>query len=116
MKVSIYPALLSLMLTAALSSLAYYIGKEDENSIFLRIGTIMSVLSTLALNMSVKFDNHKIGLNIKVWCTIMFFVLFIVNFCFAWLGVNVTYYIIIMTLLLVIHLFVVSKMFSTKNV
>lgn len=116
MKVSIYPALLSLMLTAALSYLAYYIGKEDENSIFLLIGTIISVLSTLALNMSVKFDNHKIGLNIKVWCTIMFFVLFIVNFCFAWLGVNVTYYIIIMTLLLVIHLFVVSKMFSTKNV
>ena len=116
MKISVFSALLSLILTAALSYLTYHIAKEDENNVLLLIGTFFSVLSTLALNMSVKFDNHKIGLNIKVWCTIMFFVLFIVNFCFAWLGVNVTYYIIIMTFILVVHLFIVSKMFGTKNV
>ena len=76
MKISVFSALLSLILTAALSYLTYHIAKEDENNVLLLIGTFFSVLSTLALNMSVKFDNPKMGLNIKVWCTIMFFVLF----------------------------------------
>lgn len=116
MKISVFSALLSLILTAALSYLTYHIAKEDENNVLLLIGTFFSVLSTLALNMSVKFDNPQMGLNIKVWCTIMFFVLFIINLCFAWLGVNVTYYVILLAIILVVHLFIVSKMFGTKNV
>lgn len=116
MKISVFSVLLSLILTTVLSYLTYHIAEEDENNVLLLIGTFLSILSTLALNMSVKFNNSKMSLNIKFWCTVMFFVLFIANLCFAWIGMNVTYYIIIMTLLLVIHLFVVSKMFSTKDV
>ena len=103
-------------MTAALSYLVYNIAIEDENCILLTIGTAISVLLTLALCMAVKFDNPKVGINIKIWCFIMFFIMFVSNLCFAWFGVNLPYYFILLAFLWVIHLFVVWKMSEIKNV
>ena len=116
MKISIFPMLLSVILTAALTYLAYHIGREDENAVLLAIGTVITVFSTLAFAMSVKFDNERVGVSIKACSVLFFVVMFIVNLCFAWIGVNAPLYVILQTVLLVIDLFVVWKLSEVKNV
>lgn len=116
MKISVFPALLSVILTAALTYLTYHIGRNDDNCVLLAIGTAITVLSTLAFAMSVKFDNERVGISIKLCSVVCFIVMFITNLCFAWKGVNVPFYIILQTVLLVAYLFVVWKLFEKKNV
>ena len=116
MKISVFPALLSVILTAALTYLTYHIGRNDENCALLAAGTAITVLSTLAFAMSVKFDNERVGVSIKLCSVICFIVMFIASLCFAWKGVNVPFYIILQTVLLVAYLFVVWKLFEKKNV
>ena len=116
MKISVFPTLLSVILTAALTYLPYHIGREDENCVLLAIGTAVTVFSTLAFAMSVKFDNERVGVSIKTCSILSFIVMFIANLCFAWLGVNAPYYIILLALLFVVYLFVVWKLYEVKNV
>ena len=116
MKISVFPALLSLVLTAALTYLAYYIGQEDENNVLLAIGTAITILSTLGVAMSVRFANERVGLSIKVCSILCFVVMLITNLCFAWIGVNAPLYVILQTVLLVTHLFVIWKLSEVKNV
>ena len=103
MKISVFPALLSLVLTAALTYLAYYIGQEDENNV-------------LGVAMSVRFANERVGLSIKVCSILCFVVMLITNLCFAWIGVNAPLYVILQTVLLVTYLFVIWKLSEVKNV
>lgn len=115
MKISVFPALLSVVLTAALTYLVYHIGREDENSVLLTIGTAVTSLSTLAFAMSFKLANERVGMNIKL-CSAFFFVfMYIANLCFAWIGVNIPFYIILQTILLVFYLFIVWKLSVVKN-
>ena len=116
MKISVFPTFLSLILTMALSYWIYYIAREDENVLLLTIGTVISFLSTLAFSMAVKYSNEKLGINVIVWNIIAFVVMLITNLCFAWLGVNVPYYIILMVILLVVHLFIVGKFLEIKDI
>ena len=116
MKISAFPALLSVILTAALTYLTYYIGKEDENNVLLAIGTAITILSTLGVSMSVRFVNKRVGLSIKVCSILCFVVMFIANLGFAWLGVNAPLYVILQIVLLVTYLFVVWKLSEVKNV
>ena len=116
MKISVFPALLSVILTAALTYLAYHIGREDENCVLLTIGTAVTVLSTLAFAMSVKFNNERVGMSIKVCSILGFVIMFVANLCFAWVGVNAPLYVILQTVLLVTYLFVVWKLSEVKNV
>lgn len=116
MKISVFPACLSLILTAALTYLVFNIAQTDNNCILLTIGTAISVLSTLAMAMSVKFENSRVGASIKALAIVCFFIMLIVNLCFAWLGVNVPYYVILLALLFVVYLFVVWKLYEMKNI
>lgn len=116
MKISIFPTVLSVILTAALTYLVYSIAQTDDNSVLLAIGTAISVLSTLAMAMSVEFENSRVGASIKALAIVCFFIMLIVNLCFAWLGVNAPYYVILLALLLVVYLFVVWKLYEVKNV
>lgn len=116
MKISLFPALLSIVLTAVLSYLAHTIAADDENATLLVVGTAVSVLSTLGVSMGIKFANSKVGLNIKIWCFLFFLLLFAANLCFAWLGVKMPYYVILITTLWIIHMWVVWKMAGIKHV
>ena len=116
MKISVFSACLSLILTAALTYLVFNIAQTDNNCTLLTVGTAISVLSTLAMAMSVKFENSRVGTSIKAMAIVCFFIMLIVNLCFAWLGVNAPYYIILLALLFVVYLFVVWKLYEVKNV
>jgi len=118
MKISAFPALLSLIVAAALGYLAEHISfsNGDSDYMVVGIGTGLSVLATLACLMAVKYENPKMNVNMKTWSAIALILILIVNYCFAFFGVAQPYYIIILALFLVLHLWMVWKMGETKDV
>ena len=118
MKISAFTFLLSLIVAAALAYLAEHISYShgDSDHMVVGIGTGLTVLATLACLMAVKYENPKMNINMKTWSAIALILILIVNFCFAFFGVAQPYYIIIIALLLVIHLWMVWKMKETKDV
>lgn len=116
MKISVFPACLSIILTAALSYLVYNIAKENEDVAVLTTGAAISFLSTLAFCMSFKHANSRVGVNVNVWCIVAFIIMLIVNLVFAWTVVDMAYYIILMAILLVVHFFILWNLSRIKNV
>ena len=118
MKISVFPFLLSFIVAAALGYLAEHISfsNGDSGHIVVGIGTGLTVLATLAFIMAVKLENERMNVNMKTWSAVALILMLIVNFCFAFFGVAQPYYIIILVLFLVFHLWMVWKMKETKDV
>ena len=118
MRISLFPAMLSLIVAAALAWLAYDIAydSQTDNDLYVTIGTAISVVLTLGTAMACKLENTKVGVNLKVWSGLMFAVMLIVNFCFARFGVKMPWYVVVTACLLVLHLGVASSISKAKNV
>ena len=109
MKISLIPSILSALLTAALTFWIYNMSCSDEYVVLLTIGTALTFLFTLGTCMSVSLPDSRDTINLKVWSGTMFLLVIIATLCFALLGVNLSAYVVIETLLLVIHLLVMWK-------
>lgn len=118
MKISVFPALLSLIVATALGYLAEHISfsNGDSGHIVVGVGTGLTVLATLTCLMAVKLENGRMSVNMKTWSSVALIVITIVNYCFAFFGVTQPYYVIILALFLVLHLWMVWKMKETKDV
>ena len=118
MKISAFPALLSLIVAAALGYLAEHISfsNGDTEHLLVGIGTGLSIFVTLTCLMAVKLENERMTVNMKTWSAVALIAMTIVNYCFAYFGVAQPYYIIILVLFLVLHLWMVWKMKETKDV
>ena len=118
MKISVFPFMLSLIVAVAIAYLAGHISYShgDSDHMVVGIGTGLTILATLACLMAVRHENPKMNVNMKTWSAIALILMIIVNFCFAFFGVAQPYYIIILALFFVLHLWVVWKMKETKNV
>lgn len=112
MKISIFPTLLLIIAVVALGYLAYDLAhtRSDSNELFVGIGTGLSVILTLGCVLSISLKNHRMNINMKAWSGAAFVVLVIANLSFAEFSVTMPYYIIVISLLLVIHLWVVYKL------
>jgi hypothetical protein len=109
MKVSVVPAVLSVILTAALTFGVYSASSADQNVVLLTIGSALTFLLTLGACVAVSLPDGRHSVNLKVFSGLMFVLALIVAFCFAGYGVNVAAYVIIQAILLVVHLLVVWK-------
>ncbi len=100
------------------SYLAYDIAnsKADPNDIVVGIGTGVSILLTLGCVLGVSIEDGRKNVNLKAWSITAFIVVTIINLCFAVIGVSMPYYLIVLALTLVIHLWVVWKLSKIKNV
>lgn len=118
MKISAFPTLLLLIVAAAIGYLAYHLAdsKADPNDIVVGIGTGVSILLTLGCVLGVSIENGRMNVNLKAWSIPAFIVVTIVNLCFAVFGVTMPYYVIVLALTLVIHLWVVWKLSIIKNI
>ena len=118
MKISVFPILLLLIVTAALGYLSYHIANSnaDTNDVVVGIGTCISILLTLGCVLGISIENGRMNVNMKAWSITVFIVLVITNLCYAGFGVTMPYYIIVLALLLVIHLWVVWKVSKIKDV
>ena len=112
MKISIFPTLLLIMATIALSYLAFNMAHDhsDSNELLVGIGTGLSVILTLGCMLSISLKDNRMNINMKAWSGTAFLVLITTNHCFAGFGVTLPYYLIVIALLLVIHLWVVYKL------
>ncbi len=111
MKVSVFPTLLLIIVTVAIGYLAYDMAHKhaDSNDIIVGVGAGLSVLLTLGCVLGISLKNSRMNINMKAWSGAAFVVLVIANLCFAGFGVTMPYYVIVISLLLVIHLWVVYK-------
>ena len=118
MRISVFPAVLSLIVAAALAWLAYDIAFDEQSDldVYVAIGTGISILLTLGTAMACKLDNGKVGVSLKVWGSLMFIIMVISNFCFAGFGVKMPWYVIVTVCLLVIHLGVSRSIAGVKHV
>ena len=112
MKISVFPTLLMLIVTLAIGYLAFHIAdsNSDVNDWIVGMGTGISVLLTLGCVMGASLKEGRMNVNLKAWGIAAFVIMTIVNLCFAGFGVSMPYYIIVLALLLVIHLWVVWKL------
>lgn len=118
MKIQLIPTLLSLIVAAALSYLVYHIAdvEADPNKAVVCAGSALSILLTLTVALGAKLESGKVAVSLKAWSIVAFLFLFIVNLLFAWLGVNLSLYISVMAVLLVIHLWIAWKLSGVNNV
>lgn len=118
MKLKLFPTLLSLIITAAFAYLAYYIAnsKGDEGDWLLAIGTGICLLFAILPLIALRLDNDRQNVNMKVWSTIVLFLMLAVNLCFAIFGVAVPLYIVSVVLILCIHFLVLWKLVEIKDV
>lgn len=112
MKISVFPTLLLIIATVAIGYLAYDMAHShaDPNELLVGIGTGLSVLLTLGCVIGISLKNSRMNINMKAWSGVAFLVLIVVNLCFAGFGVSMPYYLIVISLLLVIHLWVIYKL------
>ena len=118
MKIDLFPMALIVVATFAIGYLAYHvaISNSDTNDIVVGIGTGISVLLTLGCVIGVSLENNRQNTNLRAWGIMVFIIFAIVNFCFAGFGVSMPYYVIVLALLLLIHLWVAWKLSIIKNV
>ncbi len=117
MKISAFPALLTLIVLLAIGYLAYHLANSnsDANDLIVGIGTGISTLLTLGCVMGLSLNEGRMNVNFKAWGIAAFVIMTIVNLCFAGFGVSMPYYLIVVTLLLVIHLWVAWKLILEHN-
>lgn len=112
MKISVFPTILLIIATVAISYLAYDMAHthSDPNEIIVGMGTGISILMTLGSLLSLSLKDSRLNINMKAWSMVAFVVMAVVNLCYAGFGVSMPYYVIVIILLLVIHLWVVYKL------
>ena len=118
MKISVFPTILSLIATGAIAYLAFDIAHthSDPNEIIVGVGTGISILMTLGCLLGLSLKDSRLNINMKAWSVVAFVVITIVNLCYAGFGVSMPYYVIIITLLLIIHLWVVYKLVLEQKI
>ena len=112
MKISVFPTLLLIVVVVAIGYLAYDMAhsRADANELLVGIGIGLSVLLTLGCVIGISLKNSRMNINMKAWSGAAFLVVLVVNLCFAGFGVAMPCYLIVMSLLLVIHLWVIYKL------
>lgn len=112
MKISVFPTLLLIIVVVAIGYLAFDMAHShaDPNELLVGIGTGLSVLLTLGCVIGISLKNSRMNINMKAWSGVASLVMIVVNLCFAVFGVSMPYYLIVISLLLVIHLWVIYKL------
>lgn len=112
MKVSVFPTLLAFIASAAIGYLAYDMAHADTdpNEFVVGIGTGLSSLLTLGCVLGISLKENRININMKAWSIASFIILTAINISFAGFGVSMPYYVIVIVLLLVVHIWVVYKL------
>ena len=118
MKIKVFPLLLSIILTAALSYYSYDVAnnREDANALAIGIGMAVMAFLTLSCVMGVSLVHSKMNVNLKAWGLAAFIVVAVTNLCFAFMGVSMPIYILVQAFLLVVHLWVVWKLTTIVDV
>ena len=112
MKISVFPTLLLIIVVVAVGYLAYDMAHthSDPNDIIVGVGTGISILLTLGCVIGISLKDSRMNINMKAWSGVACIVVIVTNLLFAGFGVAMPYYLIVVSLLLVIHQWVIYKL------
>ncbi|MBR5687809.1 MAG: hypothetical protein IKX36_07610 [Prevotella sp.] len=118
MRISFFPALICIIAAGFIAYLAFYFAQLhfDANDIIVAVGTFLSIFLTLGSLIALRLENERTGINMKAWSSVAFMLTICINLGFAIWGVLMPLYVIVLGLFLLIHLWIVWKMASMKDV
>lgn len=109
MKFSIFPAILAVAMSAALSYLAYTLNDQYDYCWVITAGSFIGFVSTLIPSMAISTPNGRAATNIKTLSGLMFAVMMLIASLFTLFGVNVPFYIIAISLVIIGNLYYIWK-------
>lgn len=110
MKLKAFPLALSLALAGLLGYFIYYITKSADCDLLWGIGATICFAITVTPTLGVQYESARRGLNLKILSGIFLITFVISHICFARLGSDVAYYIIVNGCLLIVYLALFYKM------
>lgn len=118
MKITYFNSILSFFATIIIGYWAFYIANSnnDQNDVIVGLGTAISVLLTLGTGLGFSLEDSRVNVNMKILCLVAFVLLMIVNFCYAYFGVSIPYYIIVVGLLLIVFIGIFKKISNIKDI
>lgn len=110
MRPNLFLTIISLLLTALVSYLAYSVAEGKENDIVCGVGSAVCFVATLLPMIGLKYDSARVGANIRILSGVFFLVFLASHACFIHLGIRMPYYVIANGILLVIFLAIFYKL------
>lgn len=110
MKLKAFPLALSLALAGLLGYFIYYITKSADYDLLWGVGATICFAITVAPTLGIQYNSARQGLNLKILSGIFFIIFVISHICFARLGADVAYYIIVNGCLMIVYLALFYKM------
>lgn len=115
MRPNFFLTLITLLLTALISYLAYSVAEGMENDAICGVGSAVCFLTTLLPTMGMKYDSARVGANIRILSGLFFLLFLVSHACFISLGIKMPYYVIANGILLVIFLAIFYKLCSGQE-
>lgn len=114
MKLKAFPLALSLALAGLLGYFIYYITKSADCDLLWGVGATICFAITAIPILGTQYESARQGLNLKVLSGIFFIIFVISHICFARLGADVAYYIIVNGCLMIAYLTLFYKISSLQ--
>lgn len=114
MKLKAFPLALSLALAGLLGYFIYYITKSADCDLLWGIGATICFAITAIPILGTQYESARQGLNLKILSGIFFIIFVISHMCFARLGADVAYYIIVNGCLMIAYLALFYKISSLQ--
>lgn len=114
MRLKAFPLALSLALAGLLGYFIYYITKSADYDLLWGVGATICFAITVAPILGIQYNSARQGLNLKILSGIFFIIFVISHICFARLGADVAYYIIVNGCLMIAYLALFYKISSLQ--
>lgn len=110
MKLRAFPLALSIALAGLLGHFIYYITKSADYDLLWGVGATICFAITAIPILGIQYESARQGLNLKILSGVFLITFVISHICFARLGSDVAYYIIVNGCLLIVYLALFYKM------
>ena len=114
MKLKAFPLALSIALAGLLGYFIYYITKSADYDLLWGVGATICFAITAIPILGIQYESARQGLNLKILSGIFFIIFVISHICFARLGADVAYYIIVNGCLMIAYLALFYKISSLQ--
>lgn len=114
MRLKAFPLALSLALAGLLGYFIYYITKSADYDLLWGVGATICFAITAIPILGIQYESARQGLNLKILSGIFFITFVISHICFARLGADVAYYIIVNGCLMIAYLALFYKISSLQ--
>ena len=115
MRINTFLTFISLALAGLLGYFIYTIAKGHDNDTIYSISSGICFMVTLIPTMGLQYKSGRIGANIRIFSIIFFIIFVICHFLLAGFGCNLSYYIIVNAIILILFLAVFYMLLGIRD-